>query len=210
MSAQYCLMKVKPDSVCDKATLSAAFSPRRNGGLSTGGLIMNRQQVEHVLRAAGSITECREMVVLGSQSILGSLPDPPASLLVSMELDLYPLHDPEKADLIDGCIGELSPFHQTFGYYGHGVGPGTAVLPKNWNKRLVRLENINTGGTIGWCLSPHDLAVSKLLAGREKDIEFVRVLLQNNLISDSFLREMAAELSNQHAALLAQRLLLCR
>jgi len=44
---------------------------------------------------------------------------------------------PEKADIIDGCIGELSPFHETFGYYAHGIGPETAVLPAKWKTRLV-------------------------------------------------------------------------
>jgi hypothetical protein len=34
-----------------------------------------------------------------------------------MEVDvLIPEHE-EKADLIDGAIGELSPFHHTYGYY---------------------------------------------------------------------------------------------
>jgi hypothetical protein len=47
-------------------------------------------------------------------------------LLTSQEADIYPLGDPAKSDLIDGTIGELSPFHETFGYYAHGVGPETA------------------------------------------------------------------------------------
>jgi len=29
-----------------------------------------------------------------------------------MEADLYPLDDPRKADIIDGAIGEESPFHE--------------------------------------------------------------------------------------------------
>ncbi|MBM3890127.1 MAG: hypothetical protein FJ388_13515 [Verrucomicrobia bacterium] len=91
---------------------------------------MNRRQLEHVLRASGSIVGCRDIVVVGSQAILGAHPDAPPELLASIEADVYPLDAPEKADLIDGCIGELSPFHQTFGYYAHGVGPETAQLPK--------------------------------------------------------------------------------
>jgi hypothetical protein len=86
---------------------------------------MNRTQLEHVLRASGSISGCRELVVIGSLAILGAFPDAPYELLKSLEVDLYPLDAPEKADLIDGSIGELSPFHETFGYYAHGIGPET-------------------------------------------------------------------------------------
>jgi hypothetical protein len=81
---------------------------------------MNIKQLEHILRACGSIAGCREIIVIGSQALLASHPDAPEELLRSVEVDCYPLDDPAKADLIDGSIGELSPFHETFGYYAHG------------------------------------------------------------------------------------------
>jgi hypothetical protein len=76
---------------------------------------MNIKQLEHILRASGSITGCREIVVIGSQSLLASFPNAPDDLLGSMEVDCYPNVNPGRADLIDGSIGELSPFHETFG-----------------------------------------------------------------------------------------------
>ena len=54
--------------------------------------------------------------------------------------------------------------------------------PDGWRERLVRVENENTRGNIGWCLEPHDLAVSKLAAGREKDIPFVAALIRHGLV----------------------------
>ena len=90
---------------------------------------MQRPQLEHILRAAFGITGADRFVVIGSQSVLGQFPDPPAELLVSVEADLFTFRGPQDADLIDGSIGEASPFHQTFGYYAHGVGEETAVLP---------------------------------------------------------------------------------
>ena len=92
------------------------------------------------------------------------------------------LKQPELADLIDGAIGELSPFHERFGYYAQGVGPETAVLPAGWQERLVKLQNENTDLKIGWCLEPHDLAAAKLVAGREKDGPFVQTMLRHGLI----------------------------
>ncbi len=161
---------------------------------------MNIKQLEHVLRASGSITKCREIVVIGSQSLLASFPGAPDALLGSMEVDCYPLDNPALADLIDGSIGELSPFHETFGYYAHGIGPETAALPSGWGTRVVRLQNENTGGTIGLCLSPADLAVSKLLAGREKDIDFVRAMLKAGATDEPALRSLASELNPEQAA----------
>jgi hypothetical protein len=142
---------------------------------------MKRQQLEHILRAACGITGADRFVVIGSQAILGQFADPPAELLISIEADLFSLRDPEDANLIDGSIGEASPFHQTFGYYAHGVGEETAILPSGWKDRLIPLVGPSTGGASGLCLEVHDLAVSKLVAGREKDIQFIAGLLRHRL-----------------------------
>jgi len=108
--------------------------------------------------------------------------------------------------MIDGCIGELSPFHETFGYYAHGVGPETAKLPTRWKGRLIRLENENTGGTIGWCLSPVDLAVSKLLAGRTKDLEFVRQMVVFGIVGEKSILDIFSELAPDDVTLTNNRL----
>lgn len=170
---------------------------------------MNLTQFEHVLRACGSIAGCREIMVIGSQAILASYPEAPEELLRSLEVDCYPLEDPAKADLIDGSIGELSPFHETFGYYAHGIGPETASLPSGWQGRVVRYESQNTGGVVGLCLSPADLAASKLLAGREKDLEFVRAMLRAGMVAEATIRSLGSELSPEHASRLQQKLQVC-
>jgi hypothetical protein len=143
---------------------------------------MNRAQLEHVIRAASSIANDREIVVLGSQAILGRYPEAPPTLCVSLDVDLYPRNHPDRSDLVDGAIGELSAFHETFGYYAHGVGPETAVLPAGWESRLVRVEGPGTGGAVGLCLDPHDLAISKLVAGRDKDLEYLEVAAGSGLV----------------------------
>jgi hypothetical protein len=142
---------------------------------------MQRHQLEHIIRAAAGITGAREFIIIGSQAVLGQFPQAPEELLVSIEVDIFTLRDPVDSDLIDGSIGEGSPFHQTFGYYAHGVAADTAVLPSGWQERLHSVHNENTGGGTGFCLDVHDLAVSKLVAGREKDIKFIEALLQHRL-----------------------------
>jgi hypothetical protein len=142
---------------------------------------MQRPHLEHVIRAAAGITGATEIVVVGSQAVLGQFPDAPVDLLVSVEADVFTFRDPADADLIEGSIGEGSPFHQTFGYYAHGVAEDTAVLPEGWKNRLVTVRNANTGTGAGLCLEVHDLAVAKIAAGREKDLSFVAGLLGHKL-----------------------------
>jgi hypothetical protein len=137
---------------------------------------MKRSELEHLIRAAGRIAGERELIVIGSQAILGQFPDAPPALLRSMVCDLYPKNKPELADKVDGAIGEASKFHEQFGYYAQGVAPDTAKLPGGWQRRLVRVENANTSGYAGLCLEVHDLAISKYVAGREKDLGFTREL----------------------------------
>ena len=165
---------------------------------------MKRRDLEHLIRAAAAVTDEYEIVVIGSQSILGAVPNAPDELLRSMEADLYPLHRPELADLIDGSIGELSPFEERFGYYAQGVGPQTAVLPEGWQDRLVKVQGPGTDLKIGWCLEPHDLAASKLAAGRDKDWAFVDALLRHRIVDPDMLRTRLAALPVP--ALLRERL----
>lgn len=153
---------------------------------------MKRFELEHLIRAAGRIARDREIVVIGSQAVLGQFPDAPAALLASMEADVYPRNHPERADLIDGAIGEGSAFHEQYGYYAQGVGESTATLPTGWRARLVRVKNPNTEGVAGLCLEVHDLAISKYVAGRPKDLAFTRALARHAMTREQTLRERAS------------------
>lgn len=152
---------------------------------------MTREQLEHIIRASAVIADDDEIVIVGSQSILGQYPEAPPALLRSIEADVYPKNHPDRADLIDGSIGELSPFHDTFGYYAQGVGPTTAVLAPDWESRMTPIKNANTRGATGWCIDLHDAVVAKLVAGREKDIQFYRDALQSGLVQHETLLKRA-------------------
>lgn len=143
---------------------------------------MKRADLEHLLRAAADIADDTDIIVIGSQAILASFPDAPEELVISVEADVYPKNRPDRADLIDGSIGEGSPFHALYGYYAHGVDETTAVLPRGWQDRLVPIRNENTRGSTGWCLEPHDLVVAKALAGRDKDRRFLEAAARHGLV----------------------------
>lgn len=143
---------------------------------------MHKSDLEHIIRAASAITNQYEIIVVGSQSILGSVDSPPPECLQSMEADVFVPGHEDMSDLIDGAIGEGSTFHDSFGYYAQGVDSTTSVLPAGWRDRLVRLQSPNTDGKIGYCLNVTDLFLAKCAANREKDRVFNQVLLRNGLV----------------------------
>ena len=159
---------------------------------------MKRSQLEHIIRAAGEIAGTQNVVILGSQAILGQFPQLGTSalnkssqqiLLRSMEADVLIPADETKADLIDGALGELSPFHNTYGYYAQGVDRTTALLPEGWETRMITLCNANTNHVRGHCLEIHDLMIAKLAAGRRKDYEFFEAAIQLKLVNQATLLE---------------------
>ena len=154
---------------------------------------MKRHELEHILRASAAILGETDFIVIGSQALLGAYPEADGPLAQSMEADLYPADNPERADILSATIGEGSQFHSTFGVYADGVGPNTAVLPAGWRRRLVRVRNDNTQGATGWCLDPVDLAVAKYVAARPKDRPFTLEMVRRGLIDpDTFARRLDA------------------
>jgi hypothetical protein len=145
-------------------------------------------------------------VIVGSQAILGAVPNAPEELLVSQEVDLYAPADEEASNLVDGSIGEKSAFHESFGYYAHGVGAETAILPSHWRERAATIQSPATGGVIGICPEPVDLAISKLAAWREKDQEFVRVLISRGIVTVDAIRRRLNELDDETAKRIIGRL----
>lgn len=148
---------------------------------------MTREELEHAIRAACDVAGDSELYVFGSQAILGQHPDAPDSLRQSVEADVAPKNRPDRTINIDGALGEGSRFHETFGFYVHGVPLEAATFPDGWESRLIPIQNENTRRCTGWCVEEHDLAASKLVAFREKDRGFVRTLLLEGLVEESTL-----------------------
>jgi hypothetical protein len=148
---------------------------------------MRREDFEHVIAAAANVTGEDEFVVIGSQAVLGRIDDPPAALLASMEVDLYPAASPDKADLIDGALGDGSPFHRQFGYFAHGVGPETAKAPAGWHTRLepvhIPPRVASSRQPVAHCMEMHDLVLAKCAAGRERDWEYADAAMAGGLVA---------------------------
>jgi hypothetical protein len=172
---------------------------------------MRRDQLEHAIRTACQIIGHSEVIVVGSQAILGSFHESelPRDATMSHEIDVLPIGEDEDdvdrlADDIEGVAGEFSMFDVQHGFYIDGVGPHTAILPGGWRERLVKVQNANTAGPegrrrfIGWCLDKEDLCVAKLCAHREKDIRFVAALLRQRLVDASVIEQRLALVPAAH------------
>jgi hypothetical protein len=147
---------------------------------------VTRDQLAHVLRAVARIAEDNDILVIGSQSILGSYPEDalPPQATGSMEVDTAFFADPDgvKADMVDVNLGEFSEFHHEFGYYPQGVSVSTGVFPAGWRERLVIFETPRTEPGRGLCLEPHDCILGKLVRFDEKDLDFAVALVRVGLI----------------------------
>jgi len=146
---------------------------------------MKRRELELAIRAAGRVARDSEFVLMGSQAVHASCRRPPAEVLLSQECDLYPMNLPETATLLHMELGRGSPFAQRHGFYVDVVAPEIATLPPGWRRRLRPLR---VGKIKVLCRDLPDLAVSKLAAGRLKDLEFVGALLRLGLCRSQDIR----------------------
>jgi hypothetical protein len=163
---------------------------------------MRRDQLEHAIRAACQIIDAPEVIVVGSQAILGTFreEDLPPEATMSLEVDILPIADDNDevirlGDMLEGQAGELSMFETTHGFSIDGIDLSTSALPKGWRERLIRVQNANTAPPsgepqfTGWCLEKHDLCAAKLCAFREKDRNFVSALIRAELVDPSVLTD---------------------
>lgn len=135
---------------------------------------MQRHQLQHVILEIGRRFDLRDFYIVGSAAILAALPDPPAgSLTATRDVDVIPPGDDEQlADRISFVLGEASDFDIEHGYYAQGVSLRTPTFaPSDWQARAIP---VRVTDCTGWCMEPHDLVLSKLGAGRDKDLEFAR------------------------------------
>ena len=150
---------------------------------------MKKRHVDHVLRAAGKIAGDDQFIIIGSQSLHGKYPDIPDEFVFSNVVDIIAKNQVDHTEWLN-AIGVDSDFHREFGYYADPVDEKTAVLPKGWKGRLINLPPGDTGGVRGLCLDPHDLAIAKYVARREKDVPFTRAMAQRGLVKQTFLLQL--------------------
>jgi len=154
------------------------------------------EQLKKVLRAAREITKQDEFYVIGSAAILGFISSPENHVLSrSIEADLIAISgDPDLADLLSVMIGELSPFHEKHDVYADGVTFETPKFaPQGWQERAISVHYKEIGVTARF-MELHDLLLSKLGAGRPKDLEFCQALVATGYVQQRQLTDLAEKI----------------
>ncbi len=172
---------------------------------------MRRDQLEQAIRTACQIIGRPEVIIVGSQAILGTFREDqlPAGATMSAEVDVLPIADSNEetallADRIEGVAGEFSPFEELHGFSIDGVDLQTSALPEGWRDRLVKVQNANTAEPsgefqfTGWCLDKEDLCAAKLCALREKDRNFVAELLEAGLVDPGMIAARLTIVPERH------------
>lgn len=158
---------------------------------------MNKSQLEHIIRASSEIVNDYEFVIVGSQSVLGHNIPTCGAINRSMEADMFPFNNYDERGYLE-CIGELSEFHQNYGYYVDPVDKEVIFLPCNYLNRVQKIQNENTNGKIAYCISPLDLSVAKSMALRDKDKEVLYFFLKNNIVKKDDLIEEVKKLKSDN------------
>jgi len=150
---------------------------------------MDIKALKHMASAATALAPHVRLIVFGSTSAFGSHPDL-AEFVESYEqtLDADFVPDPmdeETYQLLNESLGKESLFFDHFGYYADINGPRAFEnFPQGFQDRLVPLE----GCPNVFALEPNDMAVAKLIAGREKDIRLLSVLLARGCLDEAIIR----------------------
>jgi hypothetical protein len=156
--------------------------------LKTSAQIIDEYRQSHGIN---TLADPARVLVIGSQSILGSINSDyaPAQATLSIELDIavLPTYEDELsfdnpaeefADAIDAFIGEDSIFQQNHNVYAQGVESKAAILPDGWESRLVEVRSeVIPAGVRVMCLDRYDLCCAKLCRSEPKDTVYVSSLV---------------------------------
>ena len=139
---------------------------------------MNLAALQHLARAAQVLADDRQIVVIGSASLLASFPELGADgglLATTFDGDLcFRPFDEATGNILNEALCEAGAFHLRYGYYADIVRPEILdILPAGWDVRLRPVPGLENAVA----LDPHDLAIAKLFAGRPKDLNLIRALL---------------------------------
>jgi hypothetical protein len=154
---------------------------------------MNLAALQHLIRVVRVLTEDGEVLVVGSASLLASYPElgeDSQPLASTFDADLCPQPFEETVALmIQESLGESGAFHLCYGYHADVLREAVfETFSPGWRERLVPIP----GTEGGFALEPHDLAATKLLVGREKDIALVRHLAITSRLSRLIVEERLA------------------
>ncbi|MHB9007275.1 MAG: DUF6036 family nucleotidyltransferase [Limisphaerales bacterium] len=150
---------------------------------------MRLRSLTQLLEATRALAHPDRIVILGSSCLLPIYPglgEPGQPLEMSYDSDLLltPIDD-ETAAILGEAVGQQSLFAKRHGYYADVLRPSIAeTLPAGWESRL----HLVAGCDNVFALDVYDLALVKLMIGRQKDLDLLRALLKLGVLEPMRLR----------------------
>lgn len=142
---------------------------------------MKNSEIYDALEALWVLVRESDPLVIGSQSLHGKYPDVADTILFSREVDVILPNKAKLGNWLVDVVGDGTPFAVDRGYYIDHVlaKEGFPVLADGWDQRSIRHPFTLSGEVRGQArfLSPEDMVISKLAAGRQKDFEFIGELV---------------------------------
>ena|SRR6266404_2160191 len=151
---------------------------------------MRLQSLNHLIEVVRAVARPTKVLVLGSSSLLPYHPDlggpgQPLELTTDADLLLDPVNE-GIAESLQLAAGKESAFMAQFGYYADILRPTIVeTLPVGWETRLQPVQGYDSV----FALNAYDLALVKLVVGREKDLDLLRALLKLGIIEPRPLRQ---------------------
>lgn len=167
-------------SGCVRLRLSPEFFQKQNE--KDFGANVRKSDLFDLIADVNTVAPDEPLIIAGSQATHAVTEYPPELARKSVECDfLFAVGKAEVREKINKELGVLTDYQDEHGYYADAVGLATIVLPSGWENRVRPLHGPN-GNVLAKCIDIYDVAVSKLVAGRAKDLEFLESAFISELI----------------------------
>ena len=150
---------------------------------------MRLQSLNHLIEVVRAVARPDKVLILGSSCLLPSHPElgetgHPLELTTDVDFLLHPVNE-AIAESLQLAAGRDSAFMAQFGYYADIMRPVMAeTLPAGWEGRLHPVPGYDNVVA----LDVYDLALVKLMVGRQKDLDLLRALLKLGILEPARLR----------------------
>lgn len=148
---------------------------------------MKQYEIEDALSSLWVLVREPSPIVIGSQSLHGKFPDIADDIMFSREVDVILPNKVKLGRWLNEVVGDDTPFSVDRGYYIDHVIPvdGLPIFASGWEDRLIKKAvSLNSENQVlASFLSPEDLVICKLGAGRAKDFVFVEALVRRGLVT---------------------------
>jgi hypothetical protein len=156
---------------------------------------MRLQSLKHLIDVVRAVAQPRVVQILGSASLLPLHPElDVAGSALELTTDADFLLDPSSeamAESLQFAAGRDSAFMSQNGYYLDILRPTIAeTLPAGWESRLHPVAGYDNV----FALDVYDLALVKLMVGRQKDLELLRALFKLRIVRPERLRDHYQEI----------------